>query len=210
MSVDHFLSTHPALVFVKVTDAQGSTPREAGAYMLVAPAAVYATIGGGHLEFLAIDKARDYMFERQAFGKALADFQVLQFKIADMATDLEAARLMIYRAADSLDRTDPDASKHSAMAKRYATDLGFGIVHHFLWLIGSVFPFIVIIAINRFVHARNYLRDNGVKVAIVFKPRVSVVKGRCFQTRKNELKQKTKRKSSFDQKCIYFKAYLKM
>jgi alkylation response protein AidB-like acyl-CoA dehydrogenase len=85
----------------------------------------------------AIDKARDYMFERKAFGKNLADFQVLQFKIADMATDLEAARLMIYRAADALDRADPDASKYSAMAKRYATDLGFGIVNEALQLHGG-------------------------------------------------------------------------
>ncbi|UJW74390.1 xanthine dehydrogenase accessory protein XdhC [Rhizobium sp. SL42] len=58
MSVDHFLSTHPALVLVKVTDAKGSTPRETGAFMLVAPVTVYATIGGGHMEFLAIEKAR--------------------------------------------------------------------------------------------------------------------------------------------------------
>jgi alkylation response protein AidB-like acyl-CoA dehydrogenase len=85
----------------------------------------------------AIDKARDYMFERKAFGKNLADFQVLQFKLADMATDLEAARLMIYRAADALDRADPDASKYSAMAKRYATDLGFGIVNEALQLHGG-------------------------------------------------------------------------
>ena len=47
------------------------------------------------------------MLERKAFGKPLTDFQALQFKIADMATDLEAARLMIYRAADALDRADP-------------------------------------------------------------------------------------------------------
>ncbi|EHS51059.1 XshC-Cox1-family protein, partial [Rhizobium sp. PDO1-076] len=72
MSVDHFLSTHPALVFVKVTDAKGSTPREAGAYMLVAPAAVYATIGGGHLEFLAIDKARAML----AAGEASATLDI--------------------------------------------------------------------------------------------------------------------------------------
>jgi alkylation response protein AidB-like acyl-CoA dehydrogenase len=85
----------------------------------------------------AIDKARDYMFERKAFGKPIADFQVLQFKIADMATDLEAARLMIYRAADAMDRSDPEASKYSAMAKRYATDLGFGIVNEALQIHGG-------------------------------------------------------------------------
>jgi alkylation response protein AidB-like acyl-CoA dehydrogenase len=85
----------------------------------------------------AIDKARDYMFERRAFGKAIADFQVLQFKIADMATDLEAARLMIYRAADAMDRSDPEASKYSAMGKRYATDLGFNIVNEALQIHGG-------------------------------------------------------------------------
>jgi alkylation response protein AidB-like acyl-CoA dehydrogenase len=85
----------------------------------------------------AIDKARDYLFERKAFGKNLADFQVLQFKIADMATSLEAARLMIYRAADALDRADPQASMYSAMGKRYATDLGFEIVNEALQLHGG-------------------------------------------------------------------------
>ncbi len=85
----------------------------------------------------AIDKARDYMFERKAFGKVLADFQVLQFKIADMATNLEAARLMIYRAADAMDRADPQASMYSAMGKRYATDLGFEIVNEALQLHGG-------------------------------------------------------------------------
>ncbi|MBV1692959.1 MAG: acyl-CoA dehydrogenase family protein [Hyphomicrobiales bacterium] len=85
----------------------------------------------------AIDKARDYMFERKAFGRNLADFQVLQFKIADMATNLEAARLMIYRAADSLDRADPQASMYSAMAKRYATDLGFEVVNEALQIHGG-------------------------------------------------------------------------
>lgn len=85
----------------------------------------------------AVDKARSYMFERKAFGKALADFQTLQFKIADMATDLEAARLMIYRAADALDRADPQASLYSAMGKRYATDLGFDICNQALQIHGG-------------------------------------------------------------------------
>ena len=85
----------------------------------------------------AIDKARDYLFERKAFGKNLAEFQVLQFKIADMATNLEAARLMIYRAADALDRADPQAAMYSAMGKRYATDLGFEIVNEALQLHGG-------------------------------------------------------------------------
>ncbi len=85
----------------------------------------------------ALDKARDYMHERKAFGRHIADFQALQFKIADMATDLEAARLMIYRAADALDRADPQATMYSAMAKRYATDLGFEIVNQALQIYGG-------------------------------------------------------------------------
>ena len=56
----------------------------------------------------------------------------MQFKVADMATDLEAARLMIYRAADALDRADPNATTYSAMAKQYATDLGFKICNEAL------------------------------------------------------------------------------
>ncbi len=85
----------------------------------------------------AIDKARDYLFERKAFGKNLSEFQVLQFKIADMATNLEAGRMMIYRAADALDRADPQASMYSAMGKRLATDLGFDICNEALQLHGG-------------------------------------------------------------------------
>lgn len=85
----------------------------------------------------ALDKAKAYVFERRAFGKHIGEFQALQFKIADMATDLEASRLMIYRAADSLDRADPQASMHSAMAKRYATDLGFKVCNEALQLHGG-------------------------------------------------------------------------
>ncbi len=85
----------------------------------------------------AVDKARGYMFERSAFGRPIADFQALQFKIADMATELEAARLMIYRAADALDRGDPQASMFSAMGKRIATDLGFNVVNEALQMHGG-------------------------------------------------------------------------
>jgi alkylation response protein AidB-like acyl-CoA dehydrogenase len=85
----------------------------------------------------ALDKARQYALERKAFGRAIADFQALQFKLADMATELEAARLMVYRAADAIDRTDPQASMYSAMAKRLATDLGFGIVNDALQVHGG-------------------------------------------------------------------------
>jgi len=95
----------------------------------------------------AVDKARSYMFERQAFGRPIADFQALQFKLADMATELEAARLMIYRAGDALDRGDPQASMYSAMGKRLATDLGFKVVNDALQLHGGY----------------GYLRDYGME-----------------------------------------------
>ena len=85
----------------------------------------------------ALDKARTYMFERKAFGRNIADFQAMQFKIADMATDLEAARLMIYRAADAMDRADPQASMYSAMAKRLATDFGFKVCNEALQIHGG-------------------------------------------------------------------------
>lgn len=80
----------------------------------------------------ALDVTRDYMFERKAFGQDLASFQTMQFKIADMATDLEAARLMIYRAANALDHADPKATMYSAMAKRFATDIGFEVCNQAL------------------------------------------------------------------------------
>ena len=85
----------------------------------------------------ALDKARQYMLERKAFGRQIADFQALQFKIADMATELEAARLMIYRAADAIDRADPQASMYSAMAKRLATDYGFEVCNTALQIHGG-------------------------------------------------------------------------
>ena len=85
----------------------------------------------------ALDKARQYVFQRKAFGRNIAEFQALQFKIADMATDLEASRLMIYRAADALDRADPQASMYSAMGKRLATDLGFNVCNEALQIHGG-------------------------------------------------------------------------
>jgi alkylation response protein AidB-like acyl-CoA dehydrogenase len=92
------------------------------------------SLGGA---WAALDKARQYMFERTAFGKQIGEFQTMQFKIADMATELEAARLMVYRAADAMDNADPQASMYSAMAKRYATDLGFNVCNEALQIHGG-------------------------------------------------------------------------
>jgi alkylation response protein AidB-like acyl-CoA dehydrogenase len=84
-----------------------------------------------------LDAARAYMGERQQFGRKLRDFQALQFRIADMATELEAARLMVHRAARALDDGDPEATMYCAMAKRYATDAGYRICDDALQLHGG-------------------------------------------------------------------------
>jgi len=81
--------------------------------------------------------ARAYLLERRQFGQRLADFQALQFKLADMATDLDAARLLLWRAATSLDAGAADATLHCAMAKRLATDVGFRVADEALQLHGG-------------------------------------------------------------------------
>ncbi|MDQ4060162.1 MAG: isobutyryl-CoA dehydrogenase [Pseudomonadota bacterium] len=83
------------------------------------------------------DRAVRYLHERRAFGRALAEFQALQFRIADMATELEAARLLLRQAAAKVDAKSPDATRAAAMAKRYATDAGFKIVNEALQLHGG-------------------------------------------------------------------------
>ncbi len=85
----------------------------------------------------SMEAAAGHMGERKAFGRPLADFQALQFKLADMATDLDAARLMTFRAAAALDAGDPDATRYCAMAKRFATDAGFEICNAALQLHGG-------------------------------------------------------------------------
>lgn len=80
---------------------------------------------GGAMACLRMTQA--YMHERKQFGKELTQMQALRFYFADMMTDFEAARLMVYRAADALDRSHPDAPMYCAMAKRLATDTAFRI-----------------------------------------------------------------------------------
>ncbi|CAN5183312.1 isobutyryl-CoA dehydrogenase [soil metagenome] len=92
------------------------------------------SLGGASL---ALETATEYVKSRTAFGKPLADLQAVQFKLADMATDLEAARLMVRNAADALDNRRPDATKLCAMAKRFATDAGFDIANTALQLHGG-------------------------------------------------------------------------
>lgn len=85
----------------------------------------------------AITLTRNYLHERKQFGKELAGFQALQFKIADMATDLVAARQMVRLAAFKLDQADPEATLFCAMAKRFATDACFQIIDDALQLHGG-------------------------------------------------------------------------
>ncbi|MEC9481870.1 MAG: acyl-CoA dehydrogenase family protein [Halomonas sp.] len=85
----------------------------------------------------ALELARDYLHERQQFGRPLASFQALQFKFADMATELVGARLMVRHAAWRLDQNDPQATVHCAMAKRLATDVGFSVCNEALQLHGG-------------------------------------------------------------------------
>ncbi len=92
------------------------------------------SIGGAQA---ALDKAITYAKERKAFGSAIADFQALQFKLADMATELEAARTLLWRAAAALDAKTPDATKLCAMAKRIATDTGFEVANDALQIHGG-------------------------------------------------------------------------
>ncbi len=92
------------------------------------------SLGGARAAMAA---AKAHMKERKQFGKTLASFQALQFKLADMATDLEAARLLLHRAASYMDQQHPDTTLHCAMAKRYATDAGFAVANEALQLHGG-------------------------------------------------------------------------
>ena len=85
----------------------------------------------------ALNTARAYMKERKQFGRELAGFQALQFKLADMNTELVAARQMVRLAAFKLDHQDPEATAYCAMAKRFATDIGFQVCNEALQIHGG-------------------------------------------------------------------------
>ena len=85
----------------------------------------------------ALNAAQQYMHDRKQFGKSIASFQALQFKLADMATELVAARQMVRLAASKLDAGARDASTYCAMAKRFATDAGFNVCNEALQLHGG-------------------------------------------------------------------------
>jgi alkylation response protein AidB-like acyl-CoA dehydrogenase len=84
-----------------------------------------------------LERTIEYMRERKQFGKRLADFQALRFQIADYATELEAARLLLWKAAMKVEAKTSDARRFAAMAKRRATDVGFDIVNGCLQIHGG-------------------------------------------------------------------------
>lgn len=92
------------------------------------------SIGGAQF---CLDQAVAYMKERKQFGQELAQFQALQFRVADMASALEAARLMIWKAAVMVGNKQPGATQMAAMAKKIATDSGFDVVDQALQLHGG-------------------------------------------------------------------------
>ena len=92
------------------------------------------SLGGAQL---ALDKAVEYAREREQFGRPIADFQSIQFKLADMETELQAARVMLYEAAARLDGKSPDATRWCAMAKRFVTDTGFKVANEALQIHGG-------------------------------------------------------------------------
>jgi alkylation response protein AidB-like acyl-CoA dehydrogenase len=85
----------------------------------------------------ALGKAQAYMADRQAFGKRLTEFQALQFRVADMVTELEVAETFLWRAASALDAADPNATALCAMAKRFVTDTGFQVANQALQMLGG-------------------------------------------------------------------------
>ena len=84
-----------------------------------------------------LDLTKSYIKERQQFGQSLTSFQSVQFKIADMVTQLSAARLMVHRAGFMVSKGDPNATQYCAMAKQFATDVGSAIVNEALQLHGG-------------------------------------------------------------------------
>ena len=92
------------------------------------------SLGAAHA---CLGLAREHMLVRKQFGKTLSNFQHLQFKLADMATRLTCARLMVRTAASMLDQKHPDATVHCAMAKRFATDSGFEVCNDALQIFGG-------------------------------------------------------------------------
>jgi hypothetical protein len=93
-----------------------------------------SSLGGAQA---ALDKAVAYAKDRRAFGRPIADLQSIQFKLADMETELQAARTFLYQAASKLDARSDDATKYCAMAKRFVTDVAFRVANEALQIHGG-------------------------------------------------------------------------
>ncbi|MEO0412597.1 MAG: acyl-CoA dehydrogenase family protein [Pseudomonadota bacterium] len=96
-----------------------------------------------------LDDAVTYTKERQQFGNPISDFQGVQFMLADMATELEAARALLYKAAQKVSEGAPDKTQFSAMAKRFSTDVGSKVVNDALQLHGG-YGYLMDYAVERF------------------------------------------------------------
>ncbi len=99
--------------------------------------AIYVREDVGGSALTRFDAALIFEALARAFGKRLDEFQALQFRLADMATELEAARTLLWRAAAALDAKSPDATRLCAMAKRFATDAGFSVANDALQMFGG-------------------------------------------------------------------------
>lgn len=93
-----------------------------------------SSLGGARA---ALERSLAYAADRKAFGRSISDFQSLQFALADMATGLEAARLLLFKAADAIDSGSPDMVQLCAMAKKFATDTGFDVANRALQIHGG-------------------------------------------------------------------------
>jgi alkylation response protein AidB-like acyl-CoA dehydrogenase len=137
----HMQSTRQVIFTDCAVPAENRLAAEGGGFSIA-----MAGLDGGRLNIAAcslggaqaaLDKALTYTSERKAFGKTIDQFQALQFRLADMETELQAARVFLYAAASKLDRKAPDAGKWSAMAKRFVTDTGFKVANDALQLFGG-------------------------------------------------------------------------
>mmetsp|Transcript_6205 Transcript_6205/g.8774 ORF Transcript_6205/g.8774 Transcript_6205/m.8774 type:complete len:391 (-) Transcript_6205:551-1723(-) len=99
---------------------------------------------GGAAECLEL--AADHISSRKQFGRTLDQFQYLRFKIADMATELTAARLLVFQAAEMYDEKHPARTMHCAMAKRFATDVGFNICNNSLQMYYISIDFVLVVS----------------------------------------------------------------
>ena len=131
-----------AVVFDGVRVPVGNRLGQEGQGFVIAMAA----LDGGRLNIAAcslggaqaaLDRTMAYMGDRRAFGRKIIEFQALQFRLADMATELEVARTFLWRAASALDKKAADATKLCAMAKRFVTDIGFDVANQALQLHGG-------------------------------------------------------------------------